>query len=163
MSKSIRRALKVILRESTQICSRGQVWSICYTGCHSSRRLSFHELFASGPRPGFLACHTGHYWSGCSTCVCVHVCGMCACVCMCTSLWVDVVAYGVDCHTLPQSLSSSSFPTKHVYFSHSQECLPSAFSHLEPTFHTVLPNATSFFRSPSLPLGSSPVFPFPLL
>ena len=44
---------KTILKESTQIHLQGQNWSICAMGCHSSRRLSFHELFASGLHPGF--------------------------------------------------------------------------------------------------------------
>ena len=48
------------------IHQQGQVWRIRYTGCHGSRRLSCHELFASGLRPGFWACHASHYWSGCS-------------------------------------------------------------------------------------------------
>jgi hypothetical protein len=44
---------------------QGQIWSICHTGCHGSRRLSFCELFASGLCPCFWACHVSNYWSGC--------------------------------------------------------------------------------------------------
>jgi hypothetical protein len=51
---------RAILRESTQIhlpLKQGH-WSIRYTGCQGSRRLSFRELFTSGQRPGFwgLSC-----------------------------------------------------------------------------------------------------------